>query len=149
MTSLSVPDLNPHRSLTVNILCSKATSVILPRVPNSLPNRILCLCLCITYLETAQEGTGPEPIHSCDLDSFLHGLTYNYGSGFLQGRTRSAQNTQLAALHPCRPNPLAALHPQQHPMKSAGPVRSRGMHSLYFPFCLFTLPFPGRERIKR
>lgn len=29
MASLSVPDLNPHRSLTVKILCSKASSVIL------------------------------------------------------------------------------------------------------------------------
>ena len=69
--SLAVPDLNPHRRLTVKILCSNATSVILPRVPNSLPNRMLCLCLHITYVETGQEEMGPEPTHSCDLDPFL------------------------------------------------------------------------------
>lgn len=130
--------------ITVKILCSNATRVILPQVPNSLPNRMLCLCLRITYLETGQEKMGPGSIQSCDLDPFLRGLTYNYEWGFLKGRRCSAENVQLAAPHPCRPHPLAALHPQQNPTKNARPTHSKGVHSLPLPFCLFTLTLPGR-----
>jgi len=75
--SLSVPDLNPHRRLIVKILCSNATGIILPHVLTSLPKRVLFLCWHITYLETGQEEMGLEPIHACDLDAFLDGLTHN------------------------------------------------------------------------